>query len=116
MNKILIFPIFVFLVVVILLNGCASEEQSQEIAQGVLIVSGMEDGSCVVREINIWSISGSLADGARVVGKISNACPETSVEYYSALDLTDSTGRVWYKIESNGVQGWITDTFVVRIV
>ena len=79
---------------------------------GYLVVSGEEAGTCYVKDINMWSESKSAADGAYVVGKISNACPQKTVPYY---DLVSSTSRIWYLVESGGRKGWITDTFVIDI-
>jgi len=81
---------------------------------GDLVVSGEEAGTCYVSEINIWSEPKSAIDGSQVVGKISNACPQKTVSYYEEKDLRSSTGRIWYKVESDGKTGWITDTYVLQ--
>jgi len=81
---------------------------------GDLVVSGEEAGTCYVSEINLWSEPKSAIDGAKVVGKISNACPQKTVSYYEEKDLRSSTGRIWYKVESDGATGWITDTYVLQ--
>ena len=81
---------------------------------GDLVVSGEEGGTCVVREINMWSESKSAIDGAYVIGKIPNACPKTEVSYYEEKDLRTLNGRIWYKVESGNIVGWITDSFVIQ--
>ena len=86
----------------------------QKEKQGNLIVSGVEDETCVLNEINLWSEPKSVLDGAQVVGKIKNACPQTTVPYYEERDLRSSTGRVWFKVESDGNIGWITYSFVLK--
>jgi len=78
---------------------------------GELVVTGVEDGTCVLNEINLWS---EPPDALNVVGKITNACPKIRVPYYEERDLMSSTGQIWYKVKSDGNFGWITDTFVLQ--
>ena len=81
---------------------------------GELVLSGEEGGTCVVSEINMWSEPKSALDGAYVMGKIPNACPKTEVPYYEERDLKTLNGRIWYKVESGNIFGWITDSFVIQ--
>ncbi len=90
------------------------ESQTNIKKSGDLVVSGEEDGVCVVSEINMWSEPKSSPDGSYVVGKIPNACPKTEVSYYEERDLRTLNGRIWYKVESGNNVGWITDSFVIQ--
>ncbi len=109
--------IFGMLFLAILYSGVGSPTQNkiqipspsiEEI--GYLVVSGEEAGTCYVKDINLWSEPKSAVEGAYVIGKISNACPQKTVPYY---DLTVTSDRIWYKVKSGGKQGWITDSFVI---
>lgn len=96
------------------INDNIQESQTNIEKLGDLVVSGEEVGTCVVNEINMWSESKSALDGAYVIGKIPNACPKTEVSYYEERDLRTLNGRIWYKVESGNIVGWITDSFVIQ--
>jgi len=95
-------------------NGIDDSANNNEEKIGSLIISGEEEGVCYVNEINLWSEPKSASDGAYVIGKISSACPQKTVSYFEEGDFMSSTGRIWYKVESDGDKGWITDTYVVQ--
>ena len=90
------------------------ESQTNIKKLGDLVISGEDAGVYVVSEINMWSEPKSAIDGSYVVGKISNACPKTEVPYYEERDLRTLNGRIWYKVESGNIVGWITDSFVIQ--
>lgn len=86
-------------------------------------ITGCENGRLYVPIVNQWDRPGGLVAGARVTGRLAGdgrldqnlKCQGAIVEL---LDTTELDGKVYLKVQSvvNGKVGWITDSFVGRVI
>src|SRR3989338_9914196 len=105
---------WVLLIILSLLSiiGCTVPEpvveETVETINEEFVISGIENGKCVVREINFWSTTSMISKS----GSVEKACGGIKVNAFEKVE-SSSLNRVLYHIKtSDGQTGWITDSFV----
>lgn len=71
-----------------------------------MIVSGISSGVLRVPEVAVWACPGGQMAGCNRVGQIKHGTEVTRYESEKARGLK------WYRIEGEGVNGWVRDTFL----
>ena len=101
----------VLIFVLLFLLAIFLPEVPEEI-EGYITVTGVDQtyGDCVVPEINIWRYPEEISNNNQPVSKISNACPQVRLPYY---EKNTAVSRVWFKVSTNDIFGWVSDSFVI---
>lgn len=83
-------------------------EKSVEAINEEFVISGIENGECVVRTINLWSTQSMSSKS----GSVEKVCGGIKVTAFEKVE-SSSLNRVLYHIKTpDGQSGWITDSFV----
>jgi len=119
MKRAVFFVILVFVFTAIVVTACDSSsirpvtptprsrgDASSGESSGESIKLLCQECADIGMEINIWSIPGGAAEGAKVVGSVPHNTSGTR------LDRTTTDGRTWYKVRASGVLGWVLSEFV----
>ncbi len=109
-----LFLFFLLLSLLIAIAGCGEKSgiitsQSAEPA----FIQTVYEGKCLMDEAPLWSIPGSIAEGAEITATITGTCkgaPIIMLQYA----ICQSTGRYWYEVKQGDKRGWITSSFVVK--
>lgn len=90
----------------------ATNEPNKEIQQ-IVFTSGVENGICLVPNINLWNKPGGVYVGARVIASV-NGCTGIPVKIVEKRYIEP---RLWYYVKTfganSGQSGWVTDSFIV---
>lgn len=78
----------------------------------VVFISGVENGRCLVPNINLWNKPGGLYTGARVI-EVIKGCVGLPVKI---IETRYIGSRLWYHVKTFGTNagkfGWLTDSFI----
>jgi len=110
------FYLFFLLLIAILLSitGCGEKSGiiTSQSAEPAFVQTAYE-GKCLMDEAPLWSMPGSIAEGAEITATITGTCkgaPIIMLQYA----ICQSTGRYWYEVKQGDKRGWITSSFVVK--
>lgn len=108
--------ISIIILSIFLLSSCAERITTTTTGETIekinlkLVVAGIENGECVVPEINLWA-NPELTKMKS--SKIYNACQPQEV---TAFERVVTRSRTLYHVETKDhATGWITDSFVQTI-
>jgi|GEM_PF-1408703 hypothetical protein len=73
-----------------------------------MVINGMSFGVLRVPEVAVWSCPGGQQGGCNLVAKVKHG---TEVMRYES---EKARGLKWYRIQADGVDGWILSTFLKR--
>jgi len=111
MNKTALLSLMILLLI---LTACGEKSgiitsQSAEPA----FIQTVYEGKCIMDEAPLWSIPGSIAEGAEQTFIITGTCqgaPILMLQYA----VCQETGRYFYEVKQEEKQGWISSSFVVK--
>jgi uncharacterized protein YceK len=104
------------LIILLILVGCGEKS-------GILSEPGAEpgfvqtiyQGKCVMDDVPLWNMPGSIAEGAEQTATLTGTCQGASVLIIQYVICKD-TGRYWYEVKQGEKKGWVTSSFVVKEV
>jgi len=110
-----LFLFFLLLIAILLsITGCGEKSGiiTSQSAEPAFVQTAYE-GKCLMDEAPLWSMPGSIAEGAEITATITGTCkgaPIIMLQYA----ICQSTGRYWYEVKQGDKRGWITSSFVVK--
>jgi len=86
----------------------------QEEQLEVVYIGGIEDGECLVPQVNLWNKPGGLSEGATVTNSV-EGCVGLPVQVVETQNLPP---RIWYHVQTYGANkgksGWVSETLVIK--
>jgi hypothetical protein len=110
-NKYKFYLMWIMAFVVLVTIGTCKIAQTEEIPQ-IVFINGVENGICLVPNVNLWNKPGRTLAGTRVISTV-KGCVGLPVKI---IEVKLVKSRMWYHVKTfganTGKSGWLLDSLI----